>query len=254
LADFREEAAPVVQQPEDSLRSEPAADDRSEAPIERIRVLVVDRHRAVGDALTARLSAEPDVEVVGITHTVERASESVRSRRPALAIVDADSFPYGGVELISTLRRIDRRLPVVAITSQTDSDSVVRLVRAGVSGVALAWSSLQEFLAIVRGVARRESHIPPVLLTPVLLALQQSTPPLSEAQRRLDPLSPREEEVLALMVDGLDRHAIADQLRVSVNTVRTHVRNILSKLDAHSSLEAVSLALMAGERPRPKAS
>ena len=116
---------------------------------------------------------------------------------------------------------------------------------------SLAQSTMDGFLSAIRGVARGESHIPNALLTPVLMALRQSTPPPNQARLRLDRLSPREDEILTLMIKGLDRHLIAEQLGLSVNTVRTHVKNILQKLEVHSSLEAVSVALLAGERPDP---
>jgi DNA-binding NarL/FixJ family response regulator len=245
--------------PEDDLTTtEPLPHEQIETPGRpadaMIPVLIVDRHQSVGEALEARLSAEPDLEIVGLAQTRDRAEEMTRSRHPTLAVVNTGSDPAWGVELVTTIRRADRRLRVVAITDQTDGEWIVPLVRAGAAGLVLAESTMAEFLSTVRGVARGESHIPPALLTPVLLSLQQSTPAPNDAQRRLSRLSPREEEVLALMVNGLDRHAVADELCLSVNTVRTHVKNILSKLDVHSSLEAVSVALQAGERPGSTAS
>lgn len=238
------------------MSAEPSLDDQREMPADQpdaVRVLIVDEHHSVADAFEARLSAEPDLEVVGLAQTRVRAGEMVKSRRPTLAIVNIHSYTVGGLELVAAIRHTDRRLPVIVIANQADSESMVRLIRAGASSVVLAQSTLSEFLSTVRGVARGESHIPPALLTPVLLALQKSTPPPNDAQRRLSLLSPREEEVLALLVNGYDRHVIAGELRLSVNTVRTHVKNILLKLEAHSSLEAVSVALRAGVRPDPAA-
>ena len=224
---------------------------RSDKSRDTARILILDSHRSVAEALEARLNAEPDLEIVGVAQTRDRTEEMVRLRRPSLAVVNVHSEPGAGVELVAALRRADRRLPVVVITNQANSESVVRLVRAGAWSVVLAQSTMDEFLSAIRGVARGESHIPNALLTPVLMALRQSTPPPNQARLRLDRLSPREDEILTLMIKGLDRHLIAEQLGLSVNTVRTHVKNILQKLEVHSSLEAVSVALLAGERPDP---
>jgi NarL family two-component system response regulator LiaR len=103
---------------------------------------------------------------------------------------------------------------------------------------------IEAFHAVLAG----EARLPKRLLAPVLRALQEA-PRFNEWQERVNVLTPREQEILALLVAGRDRASIAEELVVSINTVRTHTKNILAKLDVHSSIEAVSIALRAGMRP-----
>jgi DNA-binding NarL/FixJ family response regulator len=98
---------------------------------------------------------------------------------------------------------------------------------------------------VLEGVAAGETHIPPAALTGVL-GLLLSGRPLSHAEALVGRLTDRELDVLELMVRGMRRAEIAAAMFVSVNTVRTHARNILAKLEVHSSVEAVSVARRAG--------
>lgn len=214
-----------------------------------IRVLIVDDHRVFADALQSRLSVEPDLAVVGTAATVESAITAVDLRHPDVTIVDLELGGDDGIGLIERLRARDPGTHVVVVTAQDDWQAAVEAVRAGASAFVAKGAPMEELVEALRGVVVGHSHIPPPLLTVVLQALQETSESRGVWRERLQHLTPRELEVLELMVAGLDRSTIAERLYVSLNTVRTHTKNILAKLGVHSSLEAVSIALRAGMRP-----
>src|SRR5919197_1179839 len=193
------------------------ADARGSAgPPEKVRVLVVVDHQVFTEALSALLNAEPDFEVVATAATTAAATAAAASHPLDVAVVDA--------------------------------------VRAGASAWVIKDASFDELAGAIRGALRGESWIPPRLLTGVLSQMQGTQKEADEFEQRLARLTDREHEVLRCMVAGLGRASIARQLFLSKNTIRTHMQNILAKLEVHSSLEAVALALRAGIRgSRPAA-
>jgi DNA-binding NarL/FixJ family response regulator len=104
-------------------------------------------------------------------------------------------------------------------------------------------------MAVIKGVMRDETHIPPLLLTGVIRELTAARRDRTESERLVESLTPREKQVLRCMVAGLGRQAVADRLFLSPHTVRTHMQNVLGKLGVHSTLAAVALARRAGVGP-----
>jgi DNA-binding NarL/FixJ family response regulator len=225
------------------------------SPSGKVRVLVVDDHQVFAEALSALLNAEPDFEVVGTASTTGAATAAAASHVPDIAVVDVELGGADGVELAGRLRGDHPGLKVVCVTCLEDASRVVDAVRAGASAWVIKDASFDELAGAIRGAMRGESWIPPKLLTGVLSQMQGNQKEADEFEKRLSRLTDREHEVLRCMVAGLDRASIARQLFLSKNTIRTHTQNILAKLEVHSSLEAVALALRAGIREsRPSAS
>jgi DNA-binding NarL/FixJ family response regulator len=224
------------------------------SPSGKVRVLVVDDHQVFAEALSALLNAEPDFEVVGTASTTGAATAAAASHVPDIAVVDVELGGADGVELAGRLREDHPGLKVVCVTCLEDASRVVDAVRAGASAWVIKDASFDELAGAIRGAMRGESWIPPKLLTGVLSQMQGNQKEADEFEKRLSRLTDREHEVLRCMVAGLDRASIARQLFLSKNTIRTHTQNILAKLEVHSSLEAVALALRAGIREsRPSA-
>ena len=124
-----------------------------------------------------------------------------------------------------------------------------RAVRAGARGVVTTDSSATELAAAVTAVCSERGWLAPHVVGAVLVALRTSAPAPNEYDERVARLTEREREILAGLIAGSDRATIARDLLVSVGTVRTHTRNILAKLEVHSSLEAVSVALRCSSIP-----
>lgn len=214
-----------------------------------MRVLIVDDHLAFAEAIAVCLRADPGVHGVELARTAREAEAVVERFQPDVALVDVALGADSGIELIPRLLALHPALRVVVVSGHQDSATVCESVRWGALGFVSKDSGPEDLLRAARGVMNGESWIPPRLLASVLKAFQQPQSQLTPEQAQVEKLSPREREVLALMVAGLDRAAIARSLYLSANTVRTHAQKVLTKLDVHSTLEAVSIALRAGVRP-----
>lgn len=204
-----------------------------------ITVLVVDDHRLMAESLATALSTEPDLEVVGVAGTSQEAVDLVRSQQPGVVLMDFRLPDADGASAAAEVRDVDPDTRVVMISGHTDDDALNRAIDAGCSGVIHKTADLNTVVDAVRRAHSGE---------PVFSAAD-----LSRLVRQLrgEPaiggdLTRREREVLQLLAEGATTEALAQQLYISKHTARSHVRNILGKLDAHSKLEAVSVALRAG--------
>jgi DNA-binding NarL/FixJ family response regulator len=207
-----------------------------------VRILVVHRQRIVAESLARRLDCEDAFSVVD----VETGEPSVLSRvdtlGPDVAILEvAAEHERAATELCRGF--VDRVPPVrvVAIVEHDDPEVVSRIIRAGADGVTTADDEIDNLIAAVQAVALGEAWVQSRLLPGVLREFRESRPPLNEYDRRIALLTARERDVLHRMVAGWDHATIARDLVVSINTVRTHSQRILSKLEVHSGLEAVSV-------------
>ncbi|WP_037915503.1 response regulator transcription factor [Actinacidiphila yeochonensis] len=247
----------------------------------RIRVLVVDDHRIFAESLAAALAAEPDVDVsaAGSGAAAQRCLDRAAAdgRRYDVLLVDADlgvappppvalaAVPVtahaqprpleprdpvlDGLALVERVRAAYPGTRPVVLAERDDPARAARALQAGAWGWVAKDCSLSRLLAVVRGVLRDETHLPPALLTGVLRELTAARRHRTESERLVESLTPREQEVLRCMVAGLGRKAVAERLFLSPHTVRTHMQNVLGKLGVHSTLAAVALARRAGVGP-----
>lgn len=195
-----------------------------------IRVLIRDDQLAFADAVGAVIEAQADMTIGGMG-----------SSNVDVAIVADD---YGGaltVEAVDSVCQSNPAVRVVVLSADPDVTLALAAVRAGASALVRRDDPIERLLDAVRWAATGGSWIPPDLLSGVLARLQASYD-----ENPLSRLTQRELEVLECMIAGLDRRAVAEECCMSVNTARTHMRNIFRKLEVHSSIEAVSVALQHG--------
>lgn len=155
----------------------------------------------------------------------------------------------GGLGLVARVRTDYPATRPVVLAERDDARYAAAALQAGAGGWVAKDSSLSRLLQVVRGVLKGETHLPPALLTGVLRELTATRKHRTESERLVEALTPREHEVLRCMVAGLGRKAVAERLYLSPHTVRTHMQNVLGKLDVHSTLAAVALARRAGVGP-----
>ncbi|KJK55836.1 LuxR C-terminal-related transcriptional regulator [Saccharothrix sp. ST-888] len=154
-----------------------------------------------------------------------------------------------GLALLARACRTHPALRAIVLATEDDPSRAVRALQSGACGWVAKDSSLPRLMAVIRGVLRDETHLPPALLTGVVRELTSARRDRTESERLVETLTPREEEVLRCMVAGLGRQAVAERLYLSPHTVRTHMQNVLGKLGVHSTLAAVAVARRAGVSP-----
>ena len=216
------------------------ASARDAASSERIRVLVCDDHRLVAQSLTMLLSAQADMEVVGVAGSVAEVRELAASRRPHVVLMDY-ALPDGdGVMATEAIKTSQPDVNVVMLTSFADEEVLVAAIEAGCSGYITKHKGADELTTAVRLAAGGEALVSPDMLARLLPRLRRRHQGLGSD------LTPRERQVLDLLAQGDSKEVIARRLFLSTNTVRNHIQSILTKLNAHSRLEAVAAATREG--------
>lgn len=204
-----------------------------------VSVLLVDDHVVFAQSLARVLNEQPSLTVVALAGTGETAIEAVRRYTPDVVLMD-QALPDGlGTDVA---RRILGRWPetrVLMLTASEDEDVLVAAIQAGCAGYLTKFTALDEVVDAVI-----TAHAGDAVMTPAML--KRLLPRFGRREgEEPPPLSKREMEVLELMAEGLPNAVIAERLYISAHTVRNHIQNILTRLGAHSKLEAVSIAVKA---------
>jgi DNA-binding NarL/FixJ family response regulator len=212
----------------------------------QISTLIVDDHLLFAEALQLRLRRERDLHPVRIATSASEALALARAEAPDLVIMDYRLGPDNGIDLAAQIRAVAADCQVIILSGGVQVADVLRAMRGGARGWLAKTSDVDELLRAIRAVIRGDAWLSPPLLGSVLLELVDDDRKPTDTP--LSGLTTRELEVLGCMVDGLTRTQIAARLYISGNTARTHTQNVLAKLDAHSTLEAVSIAQRHGMR------
>jgi DNA-binding NarL/FixJ family response regulator len=213
------------------------------------RVVVVDDHQMLTEALTVALSAQADLRVVGrATPTDPGLAALVAALRPDVVVIDVEPCGRDAADVVRGLAAAGCH--VVVLTASRDTQQMAAVVRAGAMGWLAKSGPSGALVAAVRAVCAGDACVTPADLGAVLRAWAAAGPQRDGRDELLAPLSPQERRVLGGLVDGATSADIAAALGVSAGTVRVHTQNVLGKLGVHSRLEAVRVARAAGLRPR----
>jgi DNA-binding NarL/FixJ family response regulator len=204
---------------------------------ETIGVLLVDDHRMFGESLARLLADEPGIEVLAVATSGAEALRLAGALRPKVVLLDQEMPDRDGISVAAELKSKDPDLMVVMLTSSTDDRVLLGAIEAGCSGFLTKDRAAAEVAETVRVAAAGEAVIAPAMLARLLPQLNRQHQVLGSD------LTEREIEVLRLMALGHANKTVARDLTLSVHTVRNHVQSILTKLGAHSKLEAVSIAV-----------
>ncbi len=204
---------------------------------QRIRVLIIDDNRLMRGGLSALLKAQPDLHVVGAVANLAAALRRLLRVTLHVVLVDAGLGSYDGLRCVEQIRQIAPTARVIVMDLLPAPEEVVAYVKAGAKGFIMKDATVAEFVGTVRSVAGGSDVIPHVLAGTLLShiaedAVVHQRPEAADAVR----MTKREQEVMQLITEGLDNKAIAHQLGVAGDTVKSHVRNILEKLTLHSRL------------------
>ena len=203
--------------------------------------------------MKALFESDPATEVVGVAASVAEAETIVSTTRPDVVLVDFRLPDGTGADLARSILATQPQLAVVFITADPSEENLMAAVDAGASGFLPKSTSPRAIVDAVLRAATGEMLIPAASLAAVIRARSAQHRADAEHATQLARFTPRERDIMTLMVEGLDNMAVAERLVIGVNTVRWHVRAILEKLNAHSKLEAVARAVELGLVRRPGA-
>ena len=206
-----------------------------------IRVLFVEDHQLLADALSAMLAREPDMTVVGVAGSVAEAKSMARERID-VALMDYRLPDGTGAE---ATRAIKARWPlarVVMLTAIKDDETVLESIQAGADGYLTKDRAADDVVQAVRAAYAGETLLPRSVIVEIARRVAAAKD-RGDDRKMIEPLTPRELEVLRALTDGLSTPEICERLYIAPNTLRNHVQNIMGKLRVHSKLEAVAFAL-----------
>lgn len=210
---------------------------------QRLAVCVVDHQTALSEALAESLRGNPGVASVLPTGDPRVAAWAVESRQVDEILVGIDSSGWDANALIRWSTRRRPGIAVVAMSASDEPDSICAALLAGARSWVPKHAHLDELIDVLLAAARGESFVPPRTLARVFGELARNAP-RAQPVGPLGGLTEREVDVLEYLALGLSRAEIANELGLSVNTVRTHLQRVLAKLGVHTRLEAVSRLLL----------
>jgi DNA-binding NarL/FixJ family response regulator len=200
------------------------------------RVVLVEDHDMVAEAMTLAMERAEDIEIVARARSIATALIEVRRCSPDVVLLDRRLPDGDAIDAIGQLNKLGAR--VLMLTGEATATVAARVAEAGGSGLVLKSAGLEELEDAVRRVADGEAVFGAEFLAGVLSRLTGRTPSAT--------LTARERQALGLLADGASTAEVAARLGVAVNTARNHVQRVLEKLGARSKLEAVAIARREG--------
>ncbi len=214
-----------------------------------ISVLLVDDQTIVRQGLRSLLSLESDVVVVGEAADGRQAVELVQRLSPDIVLLDVRMPHMDGLQALRRIKAIAPQVSVIMVTLYDDPNYLLEAVSAGAAGYILKDATRQELIRAVRLIAEGGAIIAPTMMPDLLRQMErlmatQGSPLLTDALQ--DTLTEREIEVLRLIAEGCTNQQIAEMLIISPTTVKTHVQNILQKLNVSDRTQAAVYAVRSG--------
>lgn len=232
---------------------------KNEAPPPPVRVLIADDHALVREGMRAMLVREPGLEVVGEAENGREALELCRELRPNLVLMDVRMPEMDGMTATRAIKEESPSVSVLIITTHESPEYLMDAIRAGAAGYVLKDSTKQQLLNAVRRVISGESPLNQELAMQLLQRLtdknRQRTDSLPASARKRqeetlpEPLTPRETEILRLLALGKKNREVAQDLRVSLSTVKTHIQHLVAKLGVADRTQAAVRAAELGLLP-----
>jgi DNA-binding NarL/FixJ family response regulator len=211
-----------------------------------IRVLIVDDHALFRRGLEMVLAEEADIDLVGEASDGAEAVEKAGEALPDVVLMDIRMPRSSGIEACRAMKEVAPSTKIVMLTISDEEEDLFEAIRAGASGYLLKDIPYDEVADVVRAVHGGQSLINPSMAAKLLTefaALAKREETERAEQVPVPRLTDREIEVLKLVARGMNNRDIAKELFISENTVKNHVRNILEKLQIHSRMEAVMIAV-----------
>jgi DNA-binding NarL/FixJ family response regulator len=207
-----------------------------------IQILIAEDSKAFREGLRDLLKAVPDMQLVGEASNGSEAVALARRLQPDVILMDLHMPDVNGIEATRQILRTSPHIAILVLTMYDDDSSVFAAMRAGARGYLLKGALKNEILRAIQGVAAGEAIFGPLIAQRMVTYFSQLRP----AAAAFPELTNREQEILALMVQGKKNQEIAHQLQINLKTVQNHISNIFAKLQASDRAEAILRAHDAG--------
>jgi two-component system response regulator NreC len=204
-----------------------------------IRLIIADDHNVVREGLVSLLDREDDIEIVGQASTGNEVIAKVSQFQPDVVLLDINMPGINGLEAARSIQERHQNVKVLILTMHEESGFFFEALRAGAAGYILKGAHSDELLNAIRTIHRGGVYLSPHLagdLVHEYIARHPETSPI-------EPLTPREHEVMLLIAKGFTNSEIADKLTLSINTIKTHRSNIYSKLGFNDRASLVGYAI-----------
>jgi DNA-binding NarL/FixJ family response regulator len=201
-----------------------------------ISVSIVDDEKSLCESIATFLNGSPGFRCVSMYGSAEAALKRLPAERPDVVLMDINMAGMNGIECVSQLKALVPAIQIVMLTVYDDTDQIFKALAAGATGYLLKRDNPEELLQAIRDVQDGGSPMSNSIARKVVASFQKAGQ--GGGQRAL--LSPREQAVLDCLAQGLAYKQIGDQLGISINTIRTHLRHIYEKLHVQSRTEAVA--------------
>jgi RNA polymerase sigma factor (sigma-70 family) len=210
------------------------------------RVLIADDDDLMRAGLVELLSNDPTIEIIGEASTGREAVERTRRLAPDVVLMDVRMPDLDGIAATRELSRADLRAKILMLTIFEEDDYVFGALRAGASGFLVKRTRPEDLIAAVHTIACGDSLLSPSVTRRVIDRMAQQPVPDLTDQAKLDTLTPRERDVLQLVARGLSNREIAAELVVEESTIRSHMKQILMKLQLRDRVQVVIYAYETG--------
>ena len=211
-----------------------------------VRVVIADDQAMVRAGFRSLLKEEPDIDVVGEAANGEQAVAAVRRFKPDVALMDIRMPNVDGLEATRRLAEAGSATRILILTTFDLDEYVYEGLRAGASGFLLKDASPEQLIAAIHVVAEGEAVLAPSVTRRVIEAFTRLPARQDHLESQLATLTARERDVLQLLAQGMSNDQIAQELVVSNTTAKTHVRNVLAKLELRDRIQAVVFAYESG--------
>ncbi len=228
------------------LSKRPLQDEKMSAEIDRISVMIVDDHPMVRAGLRSLLAA-PDIDVVGEASSGKEALIAIPNLMPDVTLMDIRMKDMDGIAALKAIKAAKLPTRVIMVTTYRNTTYLLQALAMGAAGFVLKNIAPEDLRANIRAVAAGETGIDQLFLQSVLRELNESEHVKMDASSKMgELLTPRELDVLQLVVEGLTNQAIAQVLGITAGTAKSYVQTILRKLDVSDRTQAAVKAIRTG--------
>lgn len=204
-----------------------------------IKVLIYDDNEALRISMEALITNDDELELIALMSNAETVETDINEMRPDVVLMDIDMPEVNGVEAVKRIRKVNEKLPVIMLTVFDDNENIFNAICAGASGYILKRYATEEIPSAIRMVLTGGAPMTGSVARKVLMMVPQA----KSTEQEKSNLTGKEIAILQFLVNGYSYKMIAAELKISIDTVRFHIKKIYDKLHVHSATEAVSKAI-----------